>query len=417
MKRLHLVLWTTICVIAVPQAAIGQTRPDRAVFVNGTLDLATSFGERGAPEVNQLIRGDSPFDNLRLRVFVDVAIHPRLTLFNQYLFDPSIRFGAESFLRSYLRYTVFRTAKADLHIQAGKAPAPFGTFAARSYSDKNPLVSTPLMYHYFSSLRTNQLPANNRDLLLHRGQGQADAFLAPGFKGGGAFVRINGSPMIYDACWDVGVAAIGSVWRVEYAAAVTQGALSSPRFKGGDNNDGKQVAGRLGFIPLTGLMIGVSYARGPYLDSAVKDSVRARGAKVEDFHQEIVGADLEYSIRHFKMIGEFAANRWEVPKITDGRGQRANLANYGGYLEGKYAFWFGLYGAVRYDRVAFGKIDDGTGAGTMVAWDDDLRLWEWGLGYYLTDGVIGKVIRQDYRYTRPGASNESFWAIQVSASF
>lgn len=51
----------------------------------------------------------------------------------QILIDPSSSMGLESFLRSYLRFDV-------------------------------------LMYHYFTTLRSNQIPASNADLLKHRGQ-------------------------------------------------------------------------------------------------------------------------------------------------------------------------------------------------------------------------------------------------------
>ena len=71
------------------------------VFVNGTLDLTTAFGNEGVPQIHEFIRGDSPFDPVRLRLFGDVAFNRRLTLFNQFLIDPDIRFSPKSFLRSY----------------------------------------------------------------------------------------------------------------------------------------------------------------------------------------------------------------------------------------------------------------------------------------------------------------------------
>jgi hypothetical protein len=416
MKNRPLAFATVLLIALALIPAVGEAQTDRAVFVNGRLDLATAFGKDGAPGVNQLVRGDSPFDNIRLHLFADAVVHPRLFLFNQFLMDPSLRFGFESFLRSYLRYTVFKTARADLNVQAGKIPTPFGTFGARSYPDKSPLVGIPLMYHYFSSLRANQLPADNRDLLNHRGQGQADSLLTP-FKGGGSTQRISGLPMIYDAGWDFGVEIVGSLWRMEYLVGVTQGTVGAPRFKGGDNNDGKQVVARVGFIPCTGLMIGVSYAQGPYLDAAVGDSIRARGAKVEDFRQKIVGMDAEYSIRRLKILGEFAVNRWETPNIRDGQGRRVDLPSYSGYIEGKYTFYPGLYGAIRYDRLTFGEIDDGTGTGGRKAWDYGIRVWEVGAGYHLTDGVIGKAVWQRYKSDRPGGSDEHFGAMQLVVSF
>jgi len=43
-------------------------------------------------------------------------------------------------------------------------------------------------------------------------------------------------------------------------------------------------------------------------------------------------------------------------------------------------------------------------------------LWEYGIGYYVTDRVIAKIVRQDYRSSGESGTAH-FWAVQVSASF
>ena len=404
-----------LLVYGIASPSFGSAETHRAVFVNGTLELATTFEEGGGPDINRMLRGDSPFDNLRLRLFGDVVLNDRFVLFNDFLIDPSILFDFPSFLRTYIRYTAFASEKGDLNFQAGKIPTPFGTFGARSYPDKNPVIGSPLMYHYFTSLRFNQIPANNADLILHRGEGTAGSF--SGFKGGGASQLFNGMPVIYDSCWDFGLEAIGSIWRFEYTLAATEGTLSSPQTKGGDKNEGNQVAAHVGAVPFTGLLLGVSYARGPYLDSILGDTLRAKGKDVEDFHQEVWGIDAEYSVRHLKVTGEFAKNKWETPNIIDAGGRKSDLKNYGWYLEGKYTFSPGFFGAVRYGGLAFGKIDDGTGTGNKVGWDFDVRRWEFGLGYLFSEGVIGKAIWQENSIGRAGGPNRDFFAVQISALF
>lgn len=411
--RLRLIGWLVVAVLTPAGTAAAQTAPGAHVFFSANLDLAYPFTAQGEPEVNRLIRGDSPFDNVRLRLFGDVVMNPRWTVFNQILIDPSSREGIHTFLRSYVRFDVFAKEKADLSLQAGIVPTPFGAYSPRAYSDKNPLVSDPLMYHYFTTLRANQLPASNADLLRHRGQGQASDFT--GFAGGGSTTRFNGLPMIYDTCWDVGLQAVGSLGRLEYIVGVAQGTLSTPRIFAGDNNDGKQLSGRLAFVPMAGLVLGASYARGPYLDAALEANLPA-GTDVDDFNQEIYGFDLEYGVRHLALHAELANNRWEHPRITDGQGRREDLKTLGWYVEGRYALAPGLFAAVRYDRIDFGDIDDGTGTGRKVPWDHDVYLWEYGLGYYLTDRVIAKLLRQDHKTTSE-PHREHFWAVQVSASF
>ena len=157
--RLRLVGWLVVAAFTPAGQAAAQTAPGAHVFFSGTLDLAYPFTGQGEPEVNRLIRGDSPFDNVRLRLFGDVVLNSRWTVFNQILIDPSSREGMHTFLRSYLRFDVFKKEKGDLSLQAGIVPTPFGAYSPRAYSDKNPLVSDPLLYHYFTTLRFNQLPA------------------------------------------------------------------------------------------------------------------------------------------------------------------------------------------------------------------------------------------------------------------
>ncbi|PYQ15889.1 MAG: hypothetical protein DMF80_07495 [Acidobacteria bacterium] len=410
--RLRLIGGLVVAILTPAGPAAAQTAPGPQAFFNGTVDLAYPFEDGGAPKINRLIRGDSPFDNVRLRLFADVVLNSRWSAFSQILIDPSSRLGLESFLRSYVRFNAFKKEKADLSFQAGVVPTPFGAYSPRAYSERNPLVSDPLMYHYFTSLRSNQLPASNADLLRHRGQGQSDDFTS--FAGPGSPVRFNGMPMIYDPCWDVGVQALGSAGRLEYVLAVAQGTLSNPRFKGGDNNAGKQLSGRLAFVPRPGVVLGASYARGPYLDAVLQSGLRP-GTDVDDFRQEIWGFDAEYGVRHLVLYAELARNRWQSPNITDGRGRRQDLTVLGGYVEAKYTLRPGLFAALRYDRIDFGDID-GAGPGARTPWDYDVRTWEYGVGYYLTDRVIAKLVRQDYR-TAGEEGSEHFWAMQVSVSF
>jgi hypothetical protein len=412
--KIQSMVFATLLLIC-PLSAFAQTNPQPTFFVNGTLETTLNNENDEALAFNEFRRGDNPFSNLRLQLFGDVVFDERLAIFNQILIDPSTSTSLTTFLRSYLRYTILDDPASDLHIQAGKLPTPFGNFGQRAYAATNPLIGLPLMYHYFTSLRGNQLPADNADLLAHRGQGLSSDFT--GYSGGGAARAFSGLPMIYDPCWDFGVEAIGSIWRLEYLVALTQGTLSNPRSSPGDNNDGKQVAAHLGFVPAIGTLIGASYARGPYLDQAVEVALAAPSAKVEDFVQEIYGFDLEYSIRHLHLVGEFAVNRWEVPNIADAQGRPQDLENYGWYLESKYKLRPGLFSAVRYSGLRFGKIDDGSDRGKKMSWDYDVDRWELGLGYYLTDGALSKLVWQLLSTDHPDRADEHLLALQLSTSF
>ena len=381
-------------------------------FWNGTVDLASAFAQKGLPDANEMRRGDSPFDNLKLTLYGDVIVHPRLQILNQIILSPASRASIPSFLRTYVRVQVTESRVRSLGFEAGKIPTPFGGYGGRGHSDVNPLISTPLMYHYFTSLRSNQLPSDAQDLLAHRGEGPSARF--SGYAGGGSSSNFNGMPLIYDSCWDFGVRALGSVWRFEYSLAVTQGTLGNPVNSGGDNNDGKQVVAHVDFVPGSSLIVGASYASGAYLDRVVSNALPA-GKEAEDYAQSIWGVNVELSYGHLNLLGEIVRNTWTSPFVVDSSGRLSDLQSIGWYLEGRYAMSPGLFLASRVEGIKFGNISDG--AGGTAAWDDDVGRVEGGVGYYLTDRTIGKLIVQYVDKKGSRGFREAFPAAQLSLTF
>ena len=399
--------------LACTAAGAGADDTGPAVFPGATIDFLLSAADEDALEDNRQRRGDSPFSHVRVSLSADIAVNDRLAVFNRTYLVPSSSTSSASFLRSYLRYNVVAGERAHLNIEIGKIPTPFGHFTERAYSDKNPLIGYPLMYHYPSSLRPNQLPEDNADLLSHRGQGSASRFT--GYEGGGSSTSFRGLPMIYDSCWDFGGGIIGSLWRFEYSLALTQGTLSDPRAKTVDNNDGRQLAGRLGFVPFTGLLIQGSYARGPYLDRSVESHLN--GADLEDFDQRLAGLAIDYGIRHLSLTSEIAFGAWDSPNIVDASGSAQDLDVIGFYTEAKYKLRPGLYAAARYSGLRYGDIDEGTGSGHSRSWDDDVERIEFGLGYQASDALIYKLVAQLNDSGRPAASSEHILAAQLTVVF
>ena len=387
----------------------GQDQLHPEFFLSGMVAMTVTEGDKGARERNDFRRGDNALGHLRFTAFGDVVFNQRFTLLNQIILDPATRPGLNSFLRTYLRYTLVASPSAPLHLQVGRLPTGFGSFAPRAYADRNPLMGLPLLYSYFTTLRSNQLPADNDDLLRHRGRG-----LAAGFTGyqESTAPNFNGLPLVYDACWDFGVQALGSVWRFEYLVGITQGTLSDPRTNPSDNNDGKQLLGRLAFVPRAGAVVGASFARGPYLDDGVATQIETAGADVEDFEQIIYGLDLEYGIRHFQLIAEFASNTWQAATLNAGA---VDLKTVSWYVEISYKLKAGLTAAARYGRLDFGKITSGSGRRTD--WEYDVGRSELGLHYLFTDGVIGKAVWQRHVIDQPGARKLNLGALQLVTSF
>lgn len=410
-RQLSLAVLGLTWIVCVPGSGNAQAGHGVEVYSYGTVDLQVSAGSDRAFALNRQRRGNSPFSHITLNLFTDIVASDRLTVFNHVVVDPSAHGSINSFLRTWMRYTAFVSDGFDLHLQVGKIPTPFGHFTERSYSDINPVLGYPLMYHYSSSLRSNQLPAGNADLLAHRGQGTPEAF--SGYDGGGSSSIFAGLPLVYDSCWDFGGSVIGSLWRFEYLVAVTQGSLSDPRANASDNNDGEQLAARLGLVPFTGLLLRVSYARAPYLDRVVADGL-APGDDVEDFVQEIVGLSAEYEWRHLSVVGEWAANRWESPNIVDAAGRDRDLEVDGFYLEARYKLRPGWFAGGRYSGLRYGRIDDASGTGRSLAWDRNVDRFEFGSGYWMTDGVLVKITTQ---INDTGGATHSIIATQLTVRF
>ena len=371
--------------------------------------MTLTEGDEGAREGNSFRRGDNSLDHVRFTAFGDVVFNHRFSLLNQIILDPAARAGLNTYLRTYARYTLVSNPSAHLHLQVGRLPTGFGAFAPRAYADRNLLMGLPLFYTYFTSLRSNQLPADNDDLLRHRGSGLSTRFT--GYRDSTA-PNFNGLPLIYDACWDFGVQAVGSVWRFEYLVGITQGTLSDPRTNPTDNNDGKQLLGRLAFVPHVGIVVGASFARGPYLDERVAPQIENTGADLEDFEQIIYGLDLEYGIRHFRVVAELASNTWEAVTLHTGP---VDLKTLSWYVEASYKLRAGLTAAARYGRLDFGKIVSGIGRRTD--WEFDVGRSELGLRYRFTGGVLGKAVWQRHVVDQPGGRNLDLAALQLVVSF
>jgi len=255
-----------VCLMA---ASVLCAAPARAgdIHFRGLLDLVAA--ERSeAYDLNTFTRGDNPFDAYGVRLFADGTVNDRLQVFTQLVLRDATGPYVDG---AYLMFTP-RPA-TDLHVLAGKIPSAIGTWAPHTYSNKNPLVSTPLMYQYHTSLLWFEVVPSADVLLAAAGTGQegVDYF---GFPEGG------GMTLVDDSYWDVGVTVTGSQRPFEYAAGVTAG---TPGWgsTSKDENSGKSVLGRVGASPLPWLRFGVSGAYGPYLIQEL-NSLMPPGKSVND---------------------------------------------------------------------------------------------------------------------------------------
>ena len=375
--------------------AVAGTARAAEVQVHGVLDVVAA--ERGdAYTTNRLTRGDANFDAYGARLFVNAQVNPRIQVFTQVTLRDASNMYVDG---AYVMVTP--SAAHDLHVLAGKIPWPLGTYAPRTYSSKNPLIGTPLMYQYHSSLLWYEVVPSTDALIAASGTGQTGVNYF-------GYAEGLGMPIVDDSYWDVGVTLVGAQRPFEYALGMTAG---TPGWgsTGEDGNAGKTVLGRIGVMPIPAVRLGISGAYGPYLESFLKPSLPP-GAAVEDYHQKLAMADLEVQMGLIELRGEAAHNTWESPFVGD-------LKVGSGYGELKVKLPVGAFVAGRFDVLRFAKVTDSLGG--RHPWDTNVTRLESGFGYRFDRDVVAKLVYQQTTLEHDTAPHErlGLYAAQLSVAF
>ena len=186
-------------------------------------------------------------------------------------------------------------------------PQPFGTYAARTYSDVNPVIGAPLIYAYHTGAQGSAVPADASEQLAHRS-------IDTGFQD-------RGLPCLYDACWANGAVVFGALptdelSAIEYAFGATTATVSNPKSA---SNGALGYVGRVGVLGgdhrFDLLRVGLSASYGPYLEGG------ATGVSPETltaYHQIVVGTDISLKWRQVRFYLEAIRNWWQVPHLAEG---------------------------------------------------------------------------------------------------
>jgi hypothetical protein len=105
-----------------------------------------------------------------------------------------------------------------------------------------------------------------------------------------------------------------------------------------------------GFTPFVGFRIGVSYARGPYLNSYFNAHLPA-GADWKDYDQTFSSLDVEFSRGYAELRGGFSSAEYDLPYRAD----RAKATD--AWFEFTYTWTPRLYGTVRLQRTKYEPVD------------------------------------------------------------
>ncbi len=272
-------------------------------------------------------------------------------------------------------------------VQAGRIPPVFGAYVTQDYyGPSQPLISLPLAYHYPTTLRPDSVVRSSAALARWRGGGWRVRYRTGSENWG------QGVPMVNALRWDTGVQMkVGDGGPIEVSGAVTNGTLSSPQFE--DDNDGKQISGRVVLRPATGLVLGVSGARGEFLSDGLIASLPAELAD-RSYPQNTFGADAEYSRGYWLLRSETIVSSWRMPAL-EAPFLDEPLRAWSTFLEGRYRLTPRLYVAARGEYLGFSKIHAGEDAGAQrVEWDAPVTRAEIGAGFSIQRNVRVKLAYQ-----------------------
>ncbi|MGH9174719.1 MAG: hypothetical protein ACRD1H_10185, partial [Vicinamibacterales bacterium] len=292
----------------------------------------------------------SALRNFRVGVTAEVRASERVQVLGE------VRMDHGDIVQPFALYARIRPwPERRFDIQVGRNPPTFGAFGRGTYGTANMLIGTPLAYQYLTSLRPDALPAVPDDLIRMRGRGWLSNFPL------GNTAPDRGLPVINSFRWDTGAQVHGVNGVVEWTGSLTTGSLSNPRV--GDDNGGRQLAGRAVVRPVVALALGMSVSRGAFLSRSL-EAVLADGSQVEDGVQQAVGIDAEYSEGRFLGRSEVIWSQWTLPMPA--AGQHAQLGALAVLAEGRYRILPGVHVAARAERLGFSRMQTALG---FQAWE------------------------------------------------
>ena len=337
----------------------------------------------------------SALRNLRIGVTAQVRASQRFQLLAE------VRSEHGDGLQPFALYARIRPWPARrFDIQVGRIPPTFGVFGRGTYGSANLLIGSPLAYQYLTSLRPDALPATGDDLIRMRGRGWLSNFPR------GNRSEDRGLPLINSFRWDTGMQVHGVRGIVEWTGAITTGSLSNPRVD--DDNDGRQLAGRIVLRPAVAVALGVSAARGAFLSRSLA-TVLPANRRSEEGIQHALGADIEYSAGRFLARAEVIRSGWRLP-MTTSRSNDFTLQATSWLGEGRYRLRPGVHVAARLEHLGFSR---GATTAGMLEWEAPILRYELGAGWSVVRNVMLKGSWQGNRREGGRVRNDNLAAAQI----
>src|SRR5205823_3016679 len=119
------------------------------------------------------------------------------------------------------------------------------------------------------------------------------------------------------------------------------------------------IATRVELRPVSGLVAGTSFARGPFVSRAATRAALGADAESNPYTQTAWGGDVEYSRGYYVLRAETIVSAWRLPAPAVAAAQRAidgDLTAVATSIEARYKLRPGLFAAARYDRLGFSDL-------------------------------------------------------------
>jgi hypothetical protein len=258
------------------------------------------------------------------------------------------------------QYGVRYTLSPLFVLDAGRLTPVVGTFAARHFSTRNPLI---------------------------------------------------GQPDGYSIEYPLGVELFGEGTHFDYRIAAVTRPTSHWGYQPAPTQRLRPAAG-VGFTPVVGLRFGGSFTVGPYLNDNVSPTV-LNGKTWDAYHQKVLAVDASFARGYLETHAEASRGTYDLPSGT--------ITGFTYYGEGKYTLTPRFFVAARLERNKYPFIRPNSPAWTSRL--TDFVDGEVGGGYRLTTSTLLKAsIRSDRWWVRedaPGYLGDggNAFAIQVSQAF
>jgi len=352
--------------IAITVAAAATTRAAKAqnaILVQGIADAEAWKTDSGSILLTR--NGGQPSFLGRMHLWGAAGVGPHLVVYAAGTMETG-NARDESGTEWYTELAGVRyTQSSAFVIDAGKIQPVVGTFAARRYSTRNPLIGMP-----------------------------------------------DGYPLQYP----LGVQASGASGPFDYRAAVVSLPVSHEGYTP-ETTPAPRPAIGAGFTPAIGVRIGASATWGPYLNRDLAPTLLA-GRSWRAYNEGIYAADAQLSRGYLELHGELATSSYEVPEGADGIKTVRGLTYY---TEAKYTLTPRLFAAGRFERNDYPYIQPVSDV-AWIANPTNMYDGEAGLGYRLTSRTLLKASVRGDRWDVPPEmrsflGNGTAFALQLSQAF